>query len=103
MDYESPQEGAFLVKLPGEHKLATMCWFVIGDHSVLVEAFVMRRPDEGHQRLYDLLLSRNTRMYGVAWSIDPAGDVYLVGRVAKHSITAGEIDRLLGRRAYLCR
>ena len=96
LDYESPQEGAFLVKLPGEHKLATMCWLVVGDHSVLVEAFVMRRPDEGRERLYDLLLSRNTRMYGVAWSIDPAGDVYLVGRVAKHSITPDEIDRLLG-------
>lgn len=96
LEYESPSEGAFLVKLPGTHKLATMCWLVVGDHSVLVEAFVMRRPDEGHARLYDLLLSRNSRMYGVAWAIDPAGDVFLVGRVAHHAITAEEVDRLLG-------
>jgi hypothetical protein len=32
----------------------------------------------------------------VAFSIDPAGDVYLVGRVALHSVTPEEIDRLLG-------
>lgn len=95
-DYESPSEGAFLVTLPGEHKLATMCWLVVGAHSVLVEAFVMRRPDEDASRLHDLLLSRNARMYGVAWSIDRAGDVFLVGRVARHSIRAEEVDRLLG-------
>jgi len=35
-------------------------------------------------------------MYGVAFSIDSAGDVYLVGRVALHSVTPDEIDRLLG-------
>ena len=96
LDYESPAEGQFLVKLPGSHKLATLCWLVVSDHSVLVEAFVMRRPDEGHQRLYDLLLTRNNRMYAVAWAIDGSGDVFLVGRVARHSITADEVDRILG-------
>lgn len=96
LQYESPQDGSFLIKLPGEHKLATMCWLVVGDHSVLIEAFVMRRPDEANERLYSLLLTRNARMYGVSWSIDSSGDVYLVGRVAKASLDAAEIDRLLG-------
>ncbi len=96
LSFEAPQSGSFLVTLPGAHKLATMCWLVVGAHAVLVEAFVMRRPDEDHQRLYDLLLTRNARMYGVAWSIDAAGDVFLVGRVSRGSITAAEVDRLLG-------
>lgn len=96
LEYENPEPGAFLVKLPGQHKLATMCWLIVGDHSVLVEAFVLRRPDEEHQRVYELMLSRNSRMYGVAWAIDKAGDVFLVGRVAHHSITPDEVDRLLG-------
>ncbi|MCW2743650.1 MAG: uncharacterized protein JWM48_200 [Mycobacterium sp.] len=96
LEYEHPQPGAWLVSLQGEHKLATMCWLVVGEHSVLVEAFVMRRPDENHEKLYNYLLSKNSRMYGVAWAIDSAGDVYLVGRVAHHSITADEVDRLLG-------
>jgi len=96
LEYESPSETSFLVKLPGSHKLVTTCWLVVGEHSVLVEAFVMRRPDEGHQRLYDLLLTRNSRTYAVSWAIDSVGDVFLVGRVARQAITATEVDRILG-------
>jgi hypothetical protein len=96
VSYVRSDEGAYLVTLPGTHKLATMCWLVVGEHALLVEAFVMRRPDENREQLYDFMLQRNTRMYGVAFSVDPAGDVYLVGRVALHAVTADEIDRLLG-------
>ena len=96
LSYESPEPGAFLVRLPGEHKLATMCWLVVGDHSVLVEAFVVRRPDEERERFYDYLLTRNARMYGVAFAVDRSGDVYLVGRVPRASVSATEVDRLLG-------
>ncbi|MGH3743959.1 MAG: YbjN domain-containing protein [Mycobacteriales bacterium] len=96
MTYERPRPRQYLVKLEGQHKLATMCWLVAGDHSLLVEAFVMRRPDEDHQRLYDLLLTRNGRMYGVAWAIDDVGDVFLVGRLPLSAISGEEVDRLLG-------
>jgi Putative bacterial sensory transduction regulator len=84
------------VRLPGTHKQATMCWLVAGDHSLLVEAFVMRHAEENRERLYDFLLQRNARMYGVAFSLDPTGDVYLVGRLPLSSVDADEIDRLLG-------
>jgi len=96
LDYDRSAQGAYLVKLPGSHKLATMCWLVAGKHALLVEAFVMRRPDENRERLHAFLLQRNAKMYGVAFSIDDAGDVFLVGRVALHAVTADEIDRLLG-------
>lgn len=96
LTYERPRPRQYLVKLEGQHKLATMCWLVAGDHSLLVEAFVMRRPDEEQQRLYDLLLTRNGRMYGVAWAIDSVGDVFLVGRLPLSAISGDEIDRLLG-------
>jgi hypothetical protein len=96
LTYESPQPGAFLVTLPGTHKLATHCWLIVGEHSVLIEAFVMRRPDEGREKLYDLLLTRNSRMYAVAWAVDKNGDVFLVGRLPRHAITVDEVDRLLG-------
>src|SRR2546423_6067159 len=35
-------------------------------------------------------------MYGVAFAIDRAGDVYLTGRVGLHAVTPDELDRLLG-------
>ena len=86
----------FVVALPGEKRLRTACWLTIGAHALEIEAFVMRRPDENHEKVWEFLLQRNVRMYGVSWSIDGNGDVYLAGRVPLHSVTAEEIDRLLG-------
>ena len=96
LDYTSPGEGQFFVVLPGTHKLATNCWLVVGKHALLVEAFVCRKPDENVEEFYRFLLRRNSRLYGVAFSIDATGDVYLVGRQPLHGITADEIDRILG-------
>jgi Putative bacterial sensory transduction regulator len=96
LEFERTGEGSYLVSLPGTHRLATPCWLVVGDHALLVEAFVMRHADEGHRELYDFLLQRNSRMYGVAWSLDRDGDVYLVGRLPLAAVTPDEIDRLLG-------
>ena|SRR5579875_2561213 len=96
LKYECTEPGAFLVTLPGTRKLATMCWLIVGAHSLLVEAFVMRQADENREQLYDFLLQRNSRMYGVSFALDPSGDVYLVGRLPLHAITPEEIDRLLG-------
>jgi hypothetical protein len=96
LEHTSPAEGQFFVRLPGEHKLVTGCWLVAGAHALLVEAFVCRKPDENAEELYRFLLRRNARMYAVAYSLDKAGDVYLVGRLPLHAITADEVDRLLG-------
>ena len=40
---------------------------------------------------------RNRRLYGVAYTLDNTGDIYLVGRMALESVTADEIDRVLGQ------
>ena len=96
LEYRRTGEGAYLVSLPGTHRLATPCWLVVGDHALLVEAFVMRHAESGQEELYDFLLRRNSRMYGVAWSLDKDGDVYLVGRLPLSAVTPDELDRLLG-------
>ncbi len=94
--YDSPGDGQFFVTLPGTHKLATHCWLVAGRHALLVEAFVCRRPDENAEEFLRFLLRRNARLYAVAFSVDEAGDVYLVGRLPLHAVTAEEVDRILG-------
>jgi Putative bacterial sensory transduction regulator len=94
--YESPQPGAYLVRLPGQHKLATMAWLIAGTHSLHVEAFFCRQPDENQAEFYRFLLERSARMYGVHFALDPTGDVYLVGRLPLAAISPDEIDRLLG-------
>ena len=86
-----------IVELPGERKLKTNTILSIGEHSVRVEAFVCRKPDENFEAVYKFLLKRNRRLYGVAYTLDNVGDIYLVGRMALESVTADEIDRVLGQ------
>ena len=86
-----------IVELPGERRLKTNTILSIGEHSVRVEAFVCRKPDENHEGVYRFLLKRNRRLYGVAYTLDNVGDIYLVGRMSLHSVTPDEIDRVLGQ------
>ena len=96
LDFAEPQPDQFFVKLPGTHKLFTNCWLIVGQHALLIEAFVCRQPDENHQEFYAFLLRRNARTFAVSFALDKAGDVYLVGRIPLAGITADEVDRLLG-------
>jgi len=86
-----------VVELPSERKLKTNTILSIGEHSVRVEAFVCRKPDENHEGVYRFLLKRNRRLYGVAYTLDNVGDIYLVGRMSLASVDADEIDRVLGQ------
>ncbi|MCV7151447.1 YbjN domain-containing protein [Mycolicibacterium pyrenivorans] len=86
-----------VVELPGERRLKTNTILTIGEHSVRIEAFVCRQPDENHEGVYRFLLKRNRRLYGVAYTLDNTGDIYLVGRMALASVTSEEIDRVLGQ------
>lgn len=94
--YEHPRLGTFLVTLEGEHKLRTMTWLVVQDHTLLVEAFFMRKPAENVADTYGFLLSRNAKTYGVHFSIDRIGDIFLTGQVPLTAVSADEVDRLLG-------
>jgi hypothetical protein len=95
--YQHPQTGRFFVTLPGTKKLQTNCWLIAGEHALVIEAFVCRRPDEAHEEVYRFLLRRNAKLYGVHYTLDAAGDIFLVGRVSPDRITADELDLLLGQ------
>ncbi|HEX3792647.1 MAG TPA: YbjN domain-containing protein [Pseudonocardiaceae bacterium] len=97
ISYQRKEAGAFFVTLPGTKKLQTNCWLVAGRHGLLIEAFVCRRPDEAHADVYRFMLRRNAKLYGVHYTLDAIGDIYLVGRVSPERITADELDRVLGQ------
>jgi Putative bacterial sensory transduction regulator len=86
-----------VVELPGERKLKTNTIMSVGEHAVRVEAFVCRRPDENFEGVYRFLLKRNRKLYGIAYTLDNVGDIYLVGRMALHAVTPDEIDLVLGQ------
>ena len=96
LEFEATGDSSYVVTLPGTHKLKTTCNLIVGEHALRIEAFVMRQPDENREELWAWLLRRNARMYGVSFSIDAAGDVYLTGRVSLKGLDEDELDRLLG-------
>ncbi len=73
-----------------------MTWLVVQDFSLLVEAFFMRKPEDDPAAVHAWLLARNAHMYGLAFSIDQLGDVYIVGKLPLSAVEPDEIDRLLG-------
>lgn len=96
LSWEAPRPDTYVVQLPGTRKLSTTCQLIVGRHTLSVNAFVVRRPDENHEAFYRWLLERNLKLYGVAYAVDRLGDVYLSGRLPLSAVTPREVDRLLG-------
>lgn len=96
LEWESTPSGTYVITLPGQHKLRTTTALTVGDHALTINAFVARNPDENHAGVYRWLLERNQRMYALAFAVDHLGDIYLVGRLPLPSVTADELDRLMG-------
>ena len=96
VDHTEAEPGAFLVTLPGERRHRTLVWLLVGDHDLLVESFVCRKPDENDAAVYRFLLQRNARLRTVAYTLDAVGDIHLVGRIGLESVTTQEIDTVLG-------
>lgn len=96
LDWESPSPGSYVVQLPGTRKLSTTCSLKVGKHSLSVNAFVIRHPDENEAGVHRWLLERNLKLYGMAYAVDGLGDVYLTARLPLSVVTPADLDRLLG-------
>jgi hypothetical protein len=90
------EESTFLVTLQGEKKLQTHCALIVGDHSLSINAFVIRKPDENEDQVHHWCMTKNAAMYGLAFAINQLGDIYLVGRLPLDAVNEKELDRLLG-------
>jgi hypothetical protein len=96
IEYDEVEPGVFSLSLPGEKKLQTAVRLDLGEHALGIHAFVCRRPDENHERVYRWLLERNLKMYAVSFAVDRLGDIYLDARLPLSAVTPEELDRLLG-------
>ncbi|QIJ63399.1 YbjN domain-containing protein [Streptomyces sp. JB150] len=97
LEWEGPEPGHYVVKLPGTRKLSTTVSLIVGRHSLSLNAFVIRRPDENEPGVHRWLLERNLKLYGVSYAIDPLGDIYVTGKLPLAAVTPDEVDRLLGQ------
>jgi hypothetical protein len=97
LEWESPDPGTYVVKLPGTRKLSTTLSLRLGRHSLSLNAFVIRHPDENEPGVHRWLLERNLKLYGVSYAVDHLGDVYVTAKLPLSSVTPDELDRLLGQ------
>ncbi|MFF4120354.1 YbjN domain-containing protein [Streptomyces sp. NPDC001714] len=97
LEWESPESGTYVVQLPGTRKLKTTVSLIVGRHSLSLNAFVIRHPDENEPAVHRWLLERNLKLYGVSYAVDRLGDVYVTARLPLSSVTAPDLDRLLGQ------
>src|SRR5262249_40177127 len=52
LEWQRLDSNSFAVALPGEKRLKTACVLSLGNHSLEIEAFVMRAPEENRERVY---------------------------------------------------
>lgn len=97
LEWESPAPGSYVVKLPGTRKLSTTVSLIAGRHTLSLNAFVIRHPDENEGAVHRWLLERNLKLFGVSYAVDPLGDIYVTGRLPLAAVTEEEVDRLLGQ------
>lgn len=90
------EDGEYVVSLPGEKKLKTVCSLRLGEVDLTATAFVIRHPDENAEKFYAHLLRANLRTPGLAYAIDKLGDVYVTGRLPLTAVDEAALDRLLG-------
>ncbi|MSO43508.1 MAG: YbjN domain-containing protein [Candidatus Planktophila sp.] len=96
LEFEKKDSSTYLITLPGEKKLQTHCALIVGDHSLSINAFVIRKPDENEAAVHAWCMVKNASLYGIAFAINDLGDIFLVGRLPLSAVTDREIDRLVG-------
>lgn len=84
------------VRMRGEEKEFTTIWLTLGQRTLRYETYVMPAPQEHVALVYEQALRRNGRMVGAHFSIGSEDALFLQGELFVGSVTAAEIDRIVG-------
>ena len=102
LEFEEPIQNTIIVTLPGIKKLHSLCVLIIGQLSLSINAFVIRKPDQNQSQIHEWLLHKNINLYALSYAVNELGDVYLVGRLPLDSVTSSELDRIFGAVLEYC-
>lgn len=93
-------EPRWFIRVNGEEKSVFSVWFMLRQRSLFVETYVLPAPEENAAQVYEYLLRRNLRIFGMSFAIGEEDAIYLTGEIHNHQVCDAELDRLLGT-AYL--
>lgn len=87
---------ALVVTVQGTNKLKINVAISLGQHTLRIESFVARNPDENHENVYRWMLEENRKLLTVAFCLDTFGDIYLRGSLPIENLTLSDVDQILG-------
>lgn len=73
----------------------TSVWFLAGDRSLQVEAYVLPAPPDEHSPAFRQCLVRNQRSWRVHYMVGEDGGLVLHGRVANEVVNSTELSLVL--------
>jgi hypothetical protein len=92
------REGFWYVRLPGVARSWIPVEIEIGEKSVKLTSHVIIEPEEREADVYKLLLRRNHKADGVAFSLDGReGVICLVTRIPLGELDRSKLDSAVGR------
>jgi hypothetical protein len=97
LEVERVAEGRWMTTLSGEWKRTIPLLLDVDERHLRVTSLFTGAIDEGHARVYELLLRSNQSSGPVHFALDDEGDVVLTGQLPLEAVDADGIDRLLGR------
>ena len=89
-------EPRWYVRMRGDEKEFTTVWLTLGQRTLRYETYVMPAPEENQAQVMELVLRRNDSLVGVHFSIGDEDALYLRGEIPDTSVSADELDRILG-------
>ena len=84
------------VRLRGEERDFVAIWLTLGEYTLQYESYFMPGPEEREVELYEFLLRRNARLFGMGFAIGPEDAVYLMGQMPLVAVDDAELDRIVG-------
>ncbi|MFW2382036.1 MAG: YbjN domain-containing protein [Acidimicrobiales bacterium] len=88
---------SWYIRFNGEAKENYSAEFTLGQRSLHFESYFIPAPEENLAEFYRHLLMRNTKLFGMAFTVHNDDGVYIEGRLPNRMIQEpNEIDRILG-------
>jgi hypothetical protein len=91
-----PDARRWFLRLRGEDRDFTTIWLTLGQRTLHYETYFLPAPEESETEVYDYLLRRNHKLFGMRFSIGPEDAIYLVGQMPLAAVDEGELDRVVG-------
>lgn len=91
-----PEVRRWYVRMRGEERDFVAIWLTLGQRTLHYETYFMPAPEENEAELYEFLLRRNHRLFGMRFAIGAEDAIYLVGQMPLDAVDEDELDRIIG-------